>query len=546
MNRPYVIIGDGAAGLSAAWTLARKGLSSLIAAPMPSERAQSVMAEGGINAALDTMGEGDTAALHGEETYKAGRFLADRKAIEGLTEAAPGIVRELYKLGMSFNLTPEGTIAQRPFGGQTKRRTAFASSSTGKELMHTLTREVLRWDGEGLVARMMGWRFFRLVKQGESACGVILYHEDENRLRYIPAAGVIIAAGGMNGLFGNATGSVLNTGAVEASLFQDGVPFANGEFIQYHPTTVRLHGKNMLITEAVRGEGGRLYIRKEGKPYYFMEVKYPTLGNLMPRDVVAREEWSWMKQGYQVYLDMSFLGKDVYENKLQSVISDCLRFLALDPRKEPIPVEPGIHYFMGGLCVDRGHRTKVPHLYAAGESACQYHGANRLGGNSLLGAMYGGRTAAETAALEGEAPEGTCPSGWETPDFYRSKNAHPMHVGERNQALGTILRSSLGIERNEKDMSAALTAIERLREETVEGCWDEEAPLDASALFSARCRLGEALLRSALGRKESRGAHLRSDYPGEREEYRKTTVAVFDGEEIHVSLKDIGNPFQNG
>lgn len=546
MNRPYVIIGDGAAGLSAAWTLAKKGLPSVIAAPMPSERAQSVMAEGGINAALDDMGEGDTAALHGEETYKAGRFLADRKAIEGLTEAAPGIVRELYRLGMSFNLTPEGKIAQRPFGGQTKRRTAFASSSTGKQLMHTLTREVLRWEAEGLIKRMMGWRFLRLVKKGESACGVILYNEEGSELRYVPAAGVIIAAGGMNGLFGNATGSVLNTGAVEASLFADGVPFANGEFIQYHPTTVHLHGKNMLITEAVRGEGGRLYVLKEGKPYYFMEVKYPQLGNLMPRDVVAREEWSWMKEGYQVYLDMSFLGQDVYENKLQSVISDCLRFLVLDPRKEPIPVEPGIHYFMGGLYVDRGHRTKVSHLYAAGESACQYHGANRLGGNSLLGAMYGGRTAAETAALEGAAPEGTCPSEWTTLDFYRPKNAPPMHVGERTQALRKILRSSLGIERNEKDMNEALSALQLLRQETVEGHWDEEAPLDVNALFSARCRLGEALLRSALGRKESRGAHLRSDYPGEREEYRKTTVAVFDGKEIHVSLEDIGNPFRNG
>lgn len=545
MNQPYLIIGDGASGLSAAWTLAEKGLPSIIAAPMPSERAQSVMAEGGINAALDDMGEGDTTTLHGEETWKAGRFLADRKAIAGLTEAAPGIVRRLYDMGMSFNLTEDGKIAQRPFGGQTKRRTAFASSSTGKQLMYTLTREVLRWEGAGLVERRMGWRFLRLVKSGASACGAVLYNEDENRLQYVPAAGVIIAAGGMNGLFGNATGSVLNTGAVEASLFHDGVPLANGEFIQYHPTTVRLHGKNMLITEAVRGEGGRLYILKDGKPYYFMEVKYPELGNLMPRDVVAREEWNWMKKGYQVYLDMSFLSKDVYENKLQSVISDCLRFLALDPRKTPIPVEPGIHYFIGGLYVDIGHRTKVPHLYAAGESACQYHGANRLGGNSLLGAMYGGHVAAETAAAEGAAPAGSCPDGWDDPLAYRPADALPMHAGERNTALQALLRKSLGIERNGEDMEAALVELQAFREETIESHWDDEAPLDVNVLFAARCRLGEALLRSALNRKESRGAHLRSDCPGEHEEYRKTTVAVWNGDHIDVTLRDIGEKIRN-
>lgn len=540
MKKSYVIIGDGLAALSAARTLAEKGLPSILAAPMPSERAQSVMAEGGINAALDDMDEGDTPRLHEEETWKAGRFLADKEAIHGLAEAAPGIVRRLYDEGTSFNLTPDGRIAQRPFGGQTRRRTAFASSSTGKQIMYTMTRAVLRFEGEGLITRMTGWRFLRLVQKDGRAGGVVLYNEDENRLQYLPAAGVIIAAGGMNGLFGNATGSVLNTGAVEASLFQDGVPLSNGEFIQYHPTTVHLHGKNMLITEAVRGEGGRLYILKDGSPCYFMEIKYPELGNLMPRDVVAREEWSWMKKGYQVYLDMSFLSQDVYENKLQSVISDCLRFMALDPRKAPIPVEPGIHYFMGGLYVDRHHRTKVEHLYAAGESACQYHGANRLGGNSLLGALYGGKVAAETAAGEGEAPSMECPAGFDETGGYRKQCTRSTHIGVLTRRLQEILRASLGIERNGEEMEQALETLAAFRREKVDGAWDEEAPLDSNVLFPARCLLGEALLRSALSRKESRGAHLRSDCPGEHEEYRKTTVASWNGKEVQIALRPIG------
>lgn len=248
-----------------------------------------------------------------------------------------------------------------------------------------------------MIRHITGFRFLKLMMENGQAKGVLVNELQKNRVSYIPASAVIIASGGLNGLFGNATGSVLNTGNVTASLFADGLPAANMEMIQYHPTTTRLHGKNMLITEAVRGEGGRLYVEQDGKKFYFMEVKYPALGNLMPRDVIAREEWQWIKQGIQPYLDMRDIPKEVSVHKLAGVLEACHDFLALDPLKEPIPVSPGIHYFMGGLYVDVNHRTPIANLYAAGEAACQYHGANRLGGNSLLGAMYGGRTAADSA-----------------------------------------------------------------------------------------------------------------------------------------------------
>ena len=493
-----VIIGSGAAGLSAAIRLAEENVPSFIVEEMPPWRAQSNMAEGGINAALDTMGQHDEPALHEEETYKAGRFLACREAVHRLTHSAPQIVNTLFAWGMSLNLSEDGTIQQRPFGGQTKKRTAFASASTGKQLMYTLAARARFFEAGRMIRHITGFRFLKLM----TAKGVLVNELQKNRVSYIPASAVIIASGGLNGLFGNATGSVLNTGNVTASLFADGLPAANMEMIQYHPTTTRLHGKNMLITEAVRGEGGRLYVEQDGKKFYFMEVKYPALGNLMPRDVIAREEWQWIKQGIQPYLDMRDIPSEVSIHKLAGVLEACHDFLALDPLKEPIPVSPGIHYFMGGLYVDVNHRTPIANLYAAGEAACQYHGANRLGGNSLLGAMY--------------------PAA--------------------RKALNRILQKSLGIERDEKGLLLGLSEVQELRA-AAGGLYDESAAIDENDAFPKSLLLAEAILKSALNRKESRGAHTRSDYPDEQESYRKTTVAVYKNGGIHISLAAIeGDP----
>lgn len=260
-----VIIGSGAAGLSAAIRLAEENVPSFIVEEMPPWRAQSNMAEGGINAALDTMGQHDEPALHEEETYKAGRFVACREAVHRLTHSAPKIVNTLFAWGMSLNLNEDGTIQQRPFGGQTKKRTAFASASTGKQLMYTLATRARFFEAGRMIRHITGFRFLKLMMENGQAKGVLVNELQKNRVSYIPASAVIIASGGLNGLFGNATGSVLNTGNVTASLFADGLPAANMEMIQYHPTTTRLHGKNMLITEAVRGEGGRLYVEQDGK-----------------------------------------------------------------------------------------------------------------------------------------------------------------------------------------------------------------------------------------------------------------------------------------
>lgn len=532
-----IIIGSGVAGLSAALKLAENGISSLLVSDLPSERAQSVMAEGGINAAVNK--ELDSPELHAEETEKAGRYIADSKAVRAMTEAAPEIMEKLFSKGMAFTLNGDERPEVRATGGQSVKRTLFAATNTGKQLMYVLIDQARRYEAAGIIERMCGWTFLKLLCQENEAYGCILFHPITLEKKYIYGK-IIIASGGLNGMFGNATGSVRNTGAVTANLFACGVRFANGEFIQYHPTTVKLHGKNMLISEAVRGEGGRLYVLEQGEPVYFMEEKYPEFGNLMPRDVVAKEEWMQLQKGKTVYLDMRHLPTEVCERTLGGVIRDCIRFLNLDPRKEPIPVVPGIHYFMCGIWVDAEHRTSMKNLYAAGECACQYHGANRLGGNSLLGALYGGSVPARSAMQDKEPSE--CPV------LHEEKSKMKKHVSgsyvENWQFMQHVLRNGLGMIRNEETMKAAVKDLDK-RMEKLETEYDDTVTEAENQAVSECCLLGKAMLLCALKRKESRGAHQRSDYPEEREEFQKQTEARFEEGRIQIHFQKAGREDDN-
>ena len=536
MKKRMIIIGTGAAGLSAALEFAENGVRSILVSDMPSERAQSVMAEGGMNGAADT--ENDSPALHAQETIKAGRYIADCKVVSQMTAAAPGIIEKLFSDGMAFTLNENKKPDVRAFGGQSVKRTFFADANTGKQLMHVLIEQVRRYEAEEIIKRYTGWMFLKLLHDEDQVYGCVLIHPvtQEKKVLY---GKIVVASGGLNGMFGNATGSVRNTGAVIAGLFASGVKFANGEFIQYHPTTVKLHGKNMLVTEAVRGEGGRLYVLENNKPVYFMEEKYPELGNLMPRDVVAREEWLQMEQGKQVYLDMSHLDKEIYENKLKGVVEDCIRFLDLDPRKTPIPVMPGIHYFMGGIWVDADHRTSMKNLYAAGECACQYHGANRLGGNSLLGALYGGRIAARSAMVDEDTAE-ILENVIEDPlKVRRTKQDVAGSYVENWQQLQSIMKTGLAMIRREETMREAITELDQLSDK-VKGEYDSTATEAENQALEDCCLLGKAMLLCALERKESRGAHIRSDYPEECEEYEKQTIAELIDGKIQIHFQKAG------
>ena len=294
-----------------------------------------------------------------------------------------------------------------------------------------------------------------------------------------------------------------------------------------------MHGKHLLITKAVRGESGRLFALQDGKPFYFMEEKYPELGNLMPRDVIAREEWMLLQQGKQIWLDMRHLDKNIQQTKLRGFLNDCSQFLSLDPTKKPIPVVPGIHYFMGGIWVDRQHRTTMRGLYASGECACQYHGANRLGGNSLLGAIYGGTIAAQSAMADSfKIPQ--------VEDTHISKSVHAGKDGcyvDGILNLRHVLQHSLGIVREERTLQAALAELQNLQEQMT---YDASASVYENQMLQNCNLLGQALLMSADARKESRGAHNRSDFPEENSDYQKQTVARFDGKVINITLESAG------
>ncbi|MBQ9058219.1 MAG: FAD-binding protein [Atopobiaceae bacterium] len=514
-----IIIGAGLAGLSAALSFARAGQACHLVSPQESERAQSVMAEGGINAALDLMGQGDTPAQHFADSWKSAAAITDPNALFGMCEGAPDVVRDLIGLGVPFQVE-QGHMIQRPFGGQSKKRTCYVKSSTGKALVGALIDALRRYEAEGLVIRRTSSELVALDVDEKRCVGAWLCSTRTKQIEHLEGP-VVLATGGFAGIFGpSTTGSTTNTGDITALVFSQGVKLANLEFIQYHPTTIAIPGKRMLVSEAARGEGGRLFVMRDGAPWYFMEERYPELGNLMPRDVVSREIASVMADPSCencVFLDMREVDPIVWSRRLGDLRDECIRLIGIDPATEPLPVEPGIHYSMGGIWVDEQHRCSMGGLFAAGECACQYHGANRLGGNSLLGAIYGGKRAAQTVL--DELAQGKLPIKPTQPLEVRQA-AVAFNPGifdisrdevEREQTIQEILATHLGIVRDEKSL---LEGIEQLL----------KLDVGNSVRLRRRVLLAHACMACAITRIESRGAHCRSDYPDTNESLAEQSV----------------------
>ncbi len=528
MNR-INIIGAGLAGLSAAITLSENGIPCNLVSLQPSERAQSVLAEGGINGALNTMGEDDNVENHFNDTMKGGVFMADPNAVYGLTKNAPDVIRWLESLGVPFNMN-DGEIVLRNFGGQKKKRTAYARSSTGKIIMSAVIDEARKYEVSGNIIRYSHHEFVKLLIEDNTCVGVRVRDTYNNKMADFKGI-VILASGGLNGIFpGMTTGTTQNSGDVTAMVFSQGVALGNLEMLQYHPTTIGISGKRCLVTEAARGEGGRLYVERNGEKWYFMEQKYPELKNLMPRDVVAREMFFVRRDkncGDTVYLDMTDLPEDTWKNKLSDLREEIIHYLAIDPKSEPIPVKEGIHYFMGGIDTNEYHQTNIKNLYASGECTCQYHGANRLGGNSMLGAIYGGKVAAETIISKidkNSVFDDTVPEFTNITDEPLTEEASSVLICE----ISDILLKGLGIVRSESELIKSLellNALENKREYNLR---------EQNRITSAK-----AMLMSALQRKESRGAHYREDYPKKDEYFRKTAIAKVVDKNVVISYREL-------
>lgn len=539
--KEVLVIGSGISGLVSAIECAKNGNHVTLVSSYPSERSQSVMAAGGINAALNTKGENDSAGCHAEDTLKGGCNIADRHAVEGMCAAAPEIVRWLESIGTVFTRDEKGKVDLRAFGGQSHRRTAYSGACTGKQIVTALVQETRKYECANSIRRMQGLQFYSALLKDNACYGALFYDERERRLKVIYADVTVMATGGQNGLFGKTTGSLLCDGYAVGKLFRQGAELKNLEFIQYHPTTIETLQKKMLITEAARGEGGRLYYLDHDRRIYFMEEKYGKRGNLMPRDIVSKCIYDAPSQ---VYLDISFLGKKKISQRLSEVSQLCSRYAGLDVTKESIPVSPSVHFFMGGLSVNRNHRTTFKHLYAVGECASMYHGANRLGGNSLLAAIYSAQTAARV--ISDESAEIS------RPDFNAYISEQEKLIEKRlastsrfsavyvKQEIAKIMNEYLGITRIEKKLVQGMESIDYYLSVSDKLAFDSEISPYQGYSLKAMLTLARAVLTCAEARKETRGAHIREDYPERREEYQCSTVISYKDGEFKVNFEREG------
>ena len=531
-----LIIGKGISGLSCAIRLAAKGIRVTLAAPFPSERSQSVMAAGGINAVTEAHEAGDSVECHIEDTLKGGGRLAGRRAVTGLCSHAEEIIRFLESIGTVFSVDGQGRPMRRAFGGQTYKRTHYCGASTGKQIVSALTMEARRYEAARLITRRKGWFHSALIEDG--VChGAILFDETDGSLNAIYADAVVIAVGGQNALFGKTTGSTLCDGYTAGRLFMQGAELKNLEFIQYHPTTLETPQKRMLISEAARGEGGRLFYEADGKRRYFMEEKYGEGGNLLTRDVISREIEAVRRP---VFLDVSFLDKKVIDERLPEVRDLCEKYRGIDIHVSPIPVEPSVHFFMGGLAVHLNHETNIRNLFAVGECASMYHGANRLGGNSLLAAVYSANVAAD-AISERKASDGH-------PDFSRTleeeraalenqqRSDSPFPVMYIRDMVAASLREHLGIVRDEENLAKGLKDVDYYLSVADKINYDPSIMPYYNYSLTGILTLAKATLICADARKESRGAHFRRDYPDTDDSCSNATLISYDGGNFRVRL----------
>ncbi|MGA2901976.1 MAG: succinate dehydrogenase flavoprotein subunit [Candidatus Acidiferrales bacterium] len=579
MTQPKIIVvGGGLAGLMATIRVAESGIPVDLFSIVPVKRSHSVCAQGGINAAKNLKGEGDSTWKHFDDTIYGGDFLANQPLVKGMCEAAPAIIDLLDRMGVMFNRTPEGLLDFRRFGGTLYNRTAFAGATTGQQLLYALDEQVRRFESEDKVKKFEGWTFLSVVLDDGGVCrGICGMDLRTMEIRTFPCDAAIFCTGGIGVVFGRSTNSVVCTGSAQSALFQQGVYYANGEFIQVHPTAIPGEDKCRLMSESARGEGGRVWVPKqagdkragkdipENERFYFLEDWYPKYGNLVPRDVATRAIHKIvfeMKMGLvgepAVYLDVTHIPRETLDRKLEGILEIYEKFVGVDPREEPMKVFPAMHYTMGGLWVDNQNQaTNVPGIYAAGECEYQYHGANRLGANSLVSCIYGGMLAGPAAVRYARGLESGCenvPGAIFERERVRQQDITDallnQHKGTENpitiwREMGDIMTENVTVIRYNANLQKTLVKLDELSERFTRINLQDRTQWANQTLNFVR-ELGNMLILArvitmgALARNETRGAHYKPDFP-ERDDanWLKTTKASYNDGNIQLEYEPV-------
>jgi fumarate reductase flavoprotein subunit len=547
-------VGGGGAGLRAAIAAAEfsSDLSIGIVSKVYPMRSHTVSAEGGAGAA---MGPDDSRDLHAFDTIRGSDWLADQDAVEALVAEAPGEIVRLEHWGCPWSREPDGRISVRPFGGMSVNRTVFAADKTGFHLLHTLFQTSLKYER---IVRYDEFFVTKLLVDDGRCVGVAAFDLRDSEVRCIIGKAVILCTGGAGRIFSFTTNAAIKTGDGMALAYRAGVPLEDMEFVQYHPTG--LPGTGILMTEASRGEGGLLF-NNEGRR--FLEDYIPSKMELGPRDILSRAIMQEIEKGHAfegpyghyVHLDIRHLGEKTIDTKLPFVRELTRNFVGIDPVHEPIPVRPVVHYMMGGVDTDLVGRTNLPGLYAAGETACvSINGANRLGSNSLTECLvFGarvGRQAAEDATEAEAPPEGASVGLAEAEqDRLVATYLERRTGGERISAIRTELQAVMergaGVFRTEESLKEAVEQVHGLRERYADVVLDDRdrafnTELVAALELDNMLDVAEAVVRSALERRESRGSHTRRDHPDRDDErFLRHSLASSTAEGANIEYRDV-------
>jgi len=583
-KKNVIVVGGGLAGLSCAIKLAEHGVQVDLISMVPVKRSHSVCAQGGINACNEiARQQGYSEWVHFDETCLGGDFLADQPPVLEMCNWAPRIIDLLDRMGVPFNRTPEGQRALRLFGGSLFKRTFYAGATTGQQLLYALDEQTRRYEAEGKINKFEFWEFLWPIIHNGACVGIVAQDMRTMQIKAFRGDAVVMATGGNGLIFGKSTMSVICTGGAAARCWQAGAKYGNPEMMQVHPTAIPGEDKCRLISESARGEGARVWVpRKPADPrppnaipeaerYYFLEERYPKYGNIVPRDIATREIFSICNDdklgvggGNMVYLDLSDevkrIGRDAILHKLEGILEIYEKFVGADPLDEPMKIFPAIHYSMGGLWMTfkkdeksgglkfgdpANMSTNIPGLYTMGEASFAYHGANRLGANSLLSCIFDGlfggtciKNYIENTSLAAADVPQSAFDAIVTQENDRQKWLI-SNTGDENpyllwQEMGKAMTANCTVVRRNDDLQKTLDQCQdwKARYKRIKlsdtGMWSNQN-LSFARATGDMILLAEAILKGALMRNESRGAHYKPAFPDRKDaEFLKTTIATFD------------------